>query len=90
MNYNRKEVKSTYKVYLLDNEYHRTDGPAIEFVNGRKEWWIHNRLHRLDGPAVECTNGCKEWWVHGNKYSEQSFYNYINNLKIPEYFNELQ
>ena len=44
---------------------HREDGPAIEDVDGNKEWWVNGKLHRLDGPAVEYSDGVKEWWVNG-------------------------
>jgi hypothetical protein len=46
-------------------QYHRTDGPAVEFANGTKWWCINGKLHRLDGPAVECANGDKEWYING-------------------------
>jgi hypothetical protein len=52
--------------YLNDeNRYHRTDGPAIEYVHGTKSWWVDGRLHRLDGPAVEWADGSKYWYVAG-------------------------
>ena len=44
---------------------HRLDGPAIEFTNGGKTWYVNGKLHRLDGPAVEWTNGYKAWFVNG-------------------------
>lgn len=44
---------------------HRTDGPACEFVNGTKQWWIDGKRHRNDGPAIEYANGNKEWWLNG-------------------------
>jgi hypothetical protein len=44
---------------------HRTDGPAIEWPNGDKEWFVDGKLHRIDGPAIECADGCKEWFVDG-------------------------
>lgn len=34
-------------------QLHREGGPAIEWANGIKEWWIHGKPHRADGPAVE-------------------------------------
>ena len=40
-------------------QFHREDGPAIEWANGDKEWWVN-------GPVVEMANGDKAWWVHGN------------------------
>lgn len=55
------------------NNFHSADGPAIEYDDGHKEWWINNKLHRTDGPAVEYANGNKEWWVSGIKYSEEEY-----------------
>ena len=51
--------------YRLNGNLHRTDGPAIEWETGDKEWWIDGKLHRLDGPAFELANGDKEWLVDG-------------------------
>ena len=31
---------------------HRVDGPAIEYSNGTKEWYINGKRHRLDDPAI--------------------------------------
>jgi hypothetical protein len=42
---------------------HRHDGPAIEWSNGSKEWWVDGKLHRLDGPAMIWANGDKAWYV---------------------------
>jgi hypothetical protein len=47
--------------------FHRIDGPAIEYANGTKQWWINNELHRIDGPAVEQADGSKEWYVNDNQ-----------------------
>ena len=44
---------------------HRLDGPAIEWADGSKEWWVDGKRHRLDGPAVEWADGGKVWWVDG-------------------------
>ena len=50
--------------------FHREDGPAIEYTNGYKEWFIDGKLHREDGPAVEYTNGYKEWYINGKRHRE--------------------
>jgi hypothetical protein len=42
---------------------HREDGPAIEYDNGHKSWWINNMCHRLDGPARIWTGGYNQWIV---------------------------
>jgi hypothetical protein len=42
---------------------HRLDGPAVEYADGTRQWWVDGKLHRLDGPAVEYADGSREWWV---------------------------
>ena len=49
----------------LEGKMHRLDGPAIEYSDGYKAWWVNGQLHRIDGPAVEYSEGNKEWWVNG-------------------------
>ena len=44
---------------------HRLDGPAREYSDGYKSWWVDGKRHRVDGPAVECKNGYKEWFIKG-------------------------
>jgi len=48
---------------------HRLDGPAIEYANGRKVWYVNGKLHRLNGPAVEGEDEGedvgKAWYVNG-------------------------
>ena len=44
---------------------HREDGPAIEYTNGSKAWFVNGVPHRMDGPAYEYANGTREWYVNG-------------------------
>lgn len=44
---------------------HREDGPAVEWRNGDKEWYINGLRHREDGPAMEYANGTKIWYING-------------------------
>jgi hypothetical protein len=44
---------------------HRVDGPAQEWANGDREWYINGKLHREDGPAVEWESGIKKWLLNG-------------------------
>ena len=53
--------------------YHRTDGPAVEYANGNKYWYLNGKLHRTDGPAIEYANGNKYWYINGKEYSEEEF-----------------
>jgi hypothetical protein len=45
-------------------QFHREDGPAREWTNGSKEWWINDAIRRIDGPAVTCVDSYIEWWVN--------------------------
>jgi len=63
------EVFNGIKYWMINGQYHREDGPAIEWDNGDKSWYFHGYLHRLDGPAVEYTDGTKYWWYHGKRIS---------------------
>lgn len=53
-------------------QYHREDGPAVEWSSGRKVWMQNNQYHRTDGPAVEWADGTKEWWVEGKEITQDS------------------
>jgi len=55
-----------HKSYHKDkamNILHRHDGPAIEYVNGTKSWYVDGKRHRLDDPAIIWSNGDKVWYV---------------------------
>jgi hypothetical protein len=65
-----------------EGRYHRlNDKPAIEYLNGIKEWWINGKRHRGNNkPAIEYPNGIKEWWINGkfikrNYDSNETIYN---------------
>ena len=67
------KTKNKYGDKIWKNEkgqYHRNDGPAIEYANGVKQWYKYNELHRENGPAIEWVDGSKEWWVDGNRHRE--------------------
>jgi hypothetical protein len=49
---------------------HREDGPAVEWVNGTREWWRNGLRHREGGPAVRLSDGSREWWQNGNLHRE--------------------
>ena len=77
----------TYKV-IVDNDknrfwyneknyLHRLDGPAVEYADGGKDWWVEGKRHRLDGPAFENASGYKEWWVEDKLMTEEEFNAYI-------------
>ena len=47
------------------NKLHRTDRPAVEYIDGDKFWYQNGKLHRTDGPAIEYVNGYKAWYQNG-------------------------
>ena len=68
----------TIRWYNDKDQPHRLDGPAREWVNGHKSWWVNGKRHRLDGPALECADGIKEWWVEGKHMTKEEFDEYMN------------
>jgi len=66
-------VNKNNKVWWLNGQRHREDGPAVEWAYGDKEWWLNGELHRDDGPALEYTDGHNEWYLHGAEYTEDQF-----------------
>lgn len=56
---------------MLNGVPHREDGPAIEFQNGTKSWYLHGKRHRTNGPAIENSLGIRNpaaWRVDGVQY----------------------
>jgi hypothetical protein len=63
---NPETVENSNKFWRDSNGVlHRTDGPAIIYINGHKEWWQHGKRHRDDGPAVMYADGHQRWFQHG-------------------------
>ena len=61
------------KVWYLNGQRHREDGPAIEWPDGGKEWWLNGQRHREDGPAREFADGAKSWYLNGEELTEKEF-----------------
>ena len=55
-----------------DKVLHREgDLPAVELVNGKKEWRLNGLIHREGGlPASISENGDRFWFVHGKRHRE--------------------
>jgi hypothetical protein len=47
------------------NEFHRLDGPAVEYTDGTKLWYVNGQFHRKDGPAIEFADGSVGWFLNG-------------------------
>jgi hypothetical protein len=61
--------------------FHREDGPAVEYSDGTKEWFINGLRHREDGPAVEY-NGGKWWCLNDIEYTEEEFNQELIKIKL--------
>ena len=54
-------------------EPHRLNGPAVEYADGSKCWYVDGKLHRTDGPAAEYADGSKYWFINGVILTEEQF-----------------
>jgi hypothetical protein len=70
MTFTKKEFDDRIEYHNEFGELHRTDGPAIEYKSGTKQWYINGKLHRTDGPAIEYSNGDKSWYINGECHRE--------------------
>jgi len=68
---NKPEISHGNKHWKNDKgQFHREDGPAIEWNGGRKYWYLNGQLHREGGPAVENADGTKFWYLNGRPHQE--------------------
>jgi hypothetical protein len=56
------------KFWWLNNQLHRTDGPAIEWANGNMSWYVDGKCHRIDGPALVRANDNSKWYLYNKLY----------------------
>jgi len=54
-------------------QYHRLDGPAVEWHFGAKEFFKNGIRHRIGGPAYESKDE-KQFWFEGKQYSENEYW----------------
>jgi hypothetical protein len=69
------------KCHYLNDEFHRKDGPAVEFSNGDRSYWVNGKLHREDGPAIERADGVKYYYLENKYYSEENYWKEIERRK---------
>ena len=72
-------MKNTYKVEVESGttkwfnevgQYHRIEGPAVEYADGNKSWYLNGKQHREGGPAFEWADGRKSWFLNGELHRE--------------------
>ena len=42
------EDKEGSRIWFLNDQLHRTDGPAIEHASGLRFWYLNNRQYKFD------------------------------------------
>ena len=60
----------TKRWYNEQGQLHRENGPAIEWAEGIKSWYINGQRHREDGPAIEWASGDKYWYINDQRHRE--------------------
>ncbi len=82
-------MKKEYRNEL--GQLHRVDGPAVEWSDGSKEWYVDDKRHRLDGPAIESNSGYREWCINGKRHREDGpAIEWRNNIDIWWYLNGIR
>ena len=74
----------TGDVYYYNDKHQisRLDGPAKEYSNGTKYWYVNGKRHRLDGPAIEWSDGYKAWYIDGKLHrTDGPAIEYSNGIK---------
>ena len=62
------------KHWYFEDEPHRINGPAVEYLDGEKYWCFNGEYHRINGPAVEYYNGITDWYINGQYYPNEEDY----------------
>jgi len=52
------------------DEYHREDGPAVEWADGGKFWYINGKCHKEHGPSSMYADGSNFWLINGEYHRE--------------------
>ena len=68
------------RYYNTRGQLHRDEGPAIEWIDGGKEWFQNGQMHRIGGPTVEW-GSLRQWFLFGVEYTEQAYYAKLASLE---------
>lgn len=64
------DASGTIRYHNAAGEPHHEDGPAVEYTDGTKHWYVNGKVHREDGPAIEFSNGDYQWYNNGERHYE--------------------
>ena len=63
-------------------DYHKEDGPAVEYPNGYKAWFINGERHREDGPARITSEGILQYWLNDRMFIKEDWEVEVAKLKL--------
>lgn len=66
-------ISGPAELWFEDGKLHRSDGPAITYADGTKEWWIRGRRHRQGAASVVVAKGARwnNWQPVGHMSSRK-------------------
>ena len=64
-----------------EGQYHREDGPAIEYSNGTRIWFKNGLKHREDGPAIVWEDWTHRYYLNGICYTKEESWKEIQKIK---------
>ena len=70
---NGKYIEDGIERWYLNDNLHRTDGPAIIYPSGSQWWYLNGNLHRTDGPAIIWPDGTQYWYLNGQEVNKDTF-----------------
>lgn len=63
----RRMEEAGIRCWTNASGFHRTDGPAILYPDGREEWYRDGTRHREGGPAI-CGGAVSAWYQDGQRH----------------------
>jgi hypothetical protein len=62
-------------------KFHRIGGPADEFDNGDKVFYVNGLRHNEDGAAIQLANGQNYFYLNGKELTEKKWAQEVKKLK---------
>lgn len=76
------KVGETNYYYNEQGQLHRVDGPAVEWPDGSKKWYLNGNLHSVEGPAILFGDGSTQYAIEGKLMTEEIWKDMVIQFKI--------
>lgn len=63
------------RYWVLNDQFHRINGPAYIKATGGEYWYRNGKWHRLDGLAFDNGNGLTGYYIDGIAFNEEDYWN---------------